>query len=59
MEVMLRVYDLLTEDGVGIHALAKSPINGHKCNIEFLSLLKQKVGMDKDSFAFRVQSLLN
>jgi len=59
MEVMQRVYDLLAEDGVGIHALAKSPIKGHKGNVEFLALLKREVGMDKDLFAFRVHSLLD
>ena len=47
MQVMRKVYDLLVEDGVGIHQLAKSPITGHKGNIEFLALLKLEPGLIK------------
>ena len=58
LDVMLRVFDLLEEDGVGIHELTKSPLKGHKGNIEFLALLKPEVGMDKNSFSSRVKALL-
>lgn len=58
LDVMLRVFDLLEEDGVGIHELTKSPLKGHKGNVEFLALLKSEVGMDKNSFSSRVKALL-
>ncbi len=58
LEVMLRVYDLLDEDGVGIHAIARSPIKGQKGNVEFLALLKKEAGMDKNLFGHQVASLL-
>lgn len=58
LEVLLKVYDLLEEDGVGIHQVTKSPITGHKGNTEFLTLLKPMPGMDKQSFSYSVQALL-
>ncbi|MFA6733151.1 MAG: TlyA family RNA methyltransferase, partial [Sphaerochaeta sp.] len=59
LEVMDRVYDLLEDDQVGIHAVAKSPITGHKGNVEFLALLKQEKGMDRVQFHQEVDVLLS
>ncbi|MGH0052293.1 MAG: TlyA family RNA methyltransferase, partial [Sphaerochaetaceae bacterium] len=58
MEVMLRVYDLLSAEGVGIHDLAMSPIRGHKGNVEFLALLKRGTGMDKELYKHRIHLFL-
>ncbi len=58
-DVMLRVYDLLEEDGVGIHKVTISPIRGHKGNIEFLALLKSKKGMGKEAFESQITALLS
>jgi len=59
LEVMDRVYDLLEEDQVGIHAVAKSPITGHKGNVEFLALLRLEKGMDRMQFHHQVDLLLS
>ncbi len=58
IQVMRKVYDLLVEDGVGIHKLAKSPITGHKGNIEFLALLTRERGLSKDQMTELVESLI-
>lgn len=57
-EVMHTVYSFLSEEGVGIHALAMSPLTGHKGNKEFLALLKKTEGLDSDAFKSRLQELL-
>lgn len=56
--VMMRVYDLLGEEGVGVHNLAKSPITGAKGNTEFLALLKMERGLERNAFSEMVTSLL-
>ncbi|ADY14629.1 TlyA family RNA methyltransferase [Sphaerochaeta globosa] len=58
MQVMRKVYDLLAEDEVGIHQLAKSPITGHKGNIEFLALLKLKPGLSKSELDEHLEILV-
>lgn len=58
MQVMRKVYDLLAGDEVGIHHLIKSPITGHKGNIEFLALLKQQPGMDKVEMTALLESIV-
>jgi 23S rRNA (cytidine1920-2'-O)/16S rRNA (cytidine1409-2'-O)-methyltransferase len=55
---MHTVYSFLSEEGVGIHALAMSPLTGHKGNKEFLALLKKTEGLDSDAFKSRLQELL-
>lgn len=56
--VMHTVYRFLGDEGVGVHALARSPITGHKGNIEFLALLKPSAGMDEQDFSATLDSLL-
>lgn len=58
VEVMHTVYSFLSEEGVGIHALAMSPLTGHKGNREFLALLKRSEGLDATSFRDRLEALL-
>ncbi len=59
VEVMHTVYTFLSEEGVGIHALALSPLTGHKGNREFLALLKKSEGFDRASFTDRLEELLD
>lgn len=50
-EIMLNVHHALSEDGVGIHRLLRSPITGRKGgNTEFLALLTLEPGMDEPTF---------
>ena len=56
---MRKVYDLLAEDGVGMHQLAMSPITGHKGNSEFLALLKMEPGLSKDQMTEQVENLVS
>jgi 23S rRNA (cytidine1920-2'-O)/16S rRNA (cytidine1409-2'-O)-methyltransferase len=58
VEVMQTVYTFLSEEGVGIHALAMSPLTGHKGNREFLALLRKAEGLDSASFTGRLEELL-
>jgi len=58
VEVMHTVFTFLSEEGVGIHALAMSPLTGHKGNREFLALLKKSAGLDSASFTDQVKELL-
>ncbi len=58
VEVMNTVFTFLSEEGVGFHALALSPLTGHKGNREFLALLKNSEGLDSDSFTARLEGLL-
>jgi len=57
-DVMIRVYEFLSEEGVGIHNVVKSPITGHKGNIEFLALLKLSKGLDVSDFAGKITATL-
>lgn len=59
VDVMGRVVDLLSEDGVGIQALAKSPITGHKGNVEFLALLTSAQGFPKAEVQQQAMQLLS
>ncbi len=59
IQVMRKVYDLLAEDGVGMHQLAMSPITGHKGNSEFLALLKMEPGLSKDQMTEQVENLVS
>ncbi|NBK22531.1 MAG: TlyA family RNA methyltransferase [Spirochaetia bacterium] len=58
VEVMNTVFTFLSKEGVGFHALALSPLTGHKGNREFLALLKLSEGMDSASFTGRLEELL-
>lgn len=58
VQVMQTVYTFLSEEGVGIHDLAMSPLTGHKGNREFLALLKKSEGLDSASFTGRLEELL-
>ncbi len=58
VDVMLTVRSFLAQEGVGIHALALSPLTGHKGNREFLALLKLSDGLDEPSFRVRLQEAL-
>lgn len=49
-DVMAHVYDILNADGVGVHDVVRSPLEGLKGgNTEFLVLLTPEKGMDKDT----------
>lgn len=58
VEVMHTVFTFLSEEGVGMHALAMSPLTGHKGNREFLALLKKSKGLDSASFTGQLEELL-
>jgi 23S rRNA (cytidine1920-2'-O)/16S rRNA (cytidine1409-2'-O)-methyltransferase len=57
-DVMQTVYRFLGDEGVGVHALARSPITGHRGNIEFLALLKPVQGLSEPTFLTELDSLL-
>ncbi len=58
LAVMQSVYTFLSEEGVGVHALALSPLTGHKGNREFLALLKKEEGLDALAFKSSLQELI-
>ena len=57
-DIMDTVFDLLEEDGVGVHNLALSPLKGHKGNVEFLALLRSEGGWTKHKYSEKVKQLL-
>jgi 23S rRNA (cytidine1920-2'-O)/16S rRNA (cytidine1409-2'-O)-methyltransferase len=59
LPVLMDVYDLLREDGVGLLAIIESPIQGRKGNREFLALLAgNRLGLNRTSYHDTVTALL-
>ncbi len=57
-KVMLDVFDQLAREDVGMYDLTKSPITGHKGNVEFLALLKRGLGLSRILVQSRLEALL-
>lgn len=58
-DIMMHVYEILEEDGIGIQSLILSPIKGRKGNIEFLSYLTLEKGLSKKSYSSICDNLLS
>ncbi len=55
---MDEVYTTLTEENVGIHGLLLSPITGRKGNREFLALLSEEKGMERNRYREVLDTML-
>lgn len=58
-DIMMHVYEILTEDKIGIQSLILSPIKGRKGNTEFLSYLTVKPGLNEDDYSSLCDKLIN
>ena len=50
-DIMMHVYEILSEDNIGIQGLILSPIKGRKGNTEFLSYLTPQKGLNEEDYS--------
>lgn len=58
-DIMMHVYEILTEDEIGVQSIILSPIKGRKGNTEFLSHLTLEKGLNIDEYSTRCDELIS
>lgn len=58
-DIMIHVYEILTEDSIGVQSIILSPIKGRKGNTEFLSHLTLEKGLNIDEYSTLCDELIS